>query len=59
MWLVGQILTHCAWLQSAVTRAKAVKALGTVLQASQQLLQMVEVQMSISNSLRVRYRTSI
>lgn len=43
----------CA-LQTAVTRAKAVKALGAVLQARQSLLQVAEVQESVSNALLVR-----
>ncbi len=51
------IQRHSAGVQAAITRAKAVKALGAVVQASQRLLKVPEVQESVSNALQVR-RTS-
>ena len=45
---------HSGDMQAAITRAKAVKALGAVVQASQRLLKVPEVQESVSNALQVR-----
>ena len=44
----------CCAAQAAIVRAKAVKALGIVVQASQRLLQAQNVQESVSHALQVR-----
>ena len=50
-------LERPACMQAAITRAKAVKALGAVVQASQRLLKVAEVQEGVSNALQVRVQT--